>query len=238
MPGTLFRVAGRVTGLGLLYLLMACGDAENAEPEADDSGIEIAEAETQTRPDTVAAVTQAESPRLDEAEEIEGFEAAELDEAAEIEEIDAFEGFEQFGDGEIDPLEAMYDEFRTLEPLESEQAMFAVENADPLVRAHGAWNLEPEGEGLDNLLRLAAYDPDPVVRIAALASLEEAESFAAFKGLIDALQDPDSDVVVAAIDSIEYAGDASNVRDLEPLLVHPDERVARAAAKAIEFLAD
>lgn len=107
---------------------------------------------------------------------------------------------------------------------------------DPLVRAHGVWNLKPQGESLDHLLNAAALDPDPLVRIAAIASLEEGEDFAAIRAVVEALNDPHPDVVLAAIDGLEFAGDSSNVRDLEPLLTHEDERVSEAAAQAIEYL--
>jgi hypothetical protein len=192
--------------------------------------------ETGTRPDAAADVNESEPHGFFEVEEIDEFEVAEEDEAEEIDDLDDLDDLDVAG--EIDALEVMYEDLRALEPIEGDEAMFAIENADPMVRARGAWNLEPEGEPLDHLLRLAAYDPDPVVRIAALASLEEGESFAAIKGLIDALQDPDSDVVVAAIDSLEFVGDASNVRVLEPLLWHYDDRVTKAAAEAIDYLSN
>ncbi len=236
MLDSVLRAARLAALISLVSLAAACGDPETAEP--DGAGVETAESEPKTRSDTALEAAGSESPGLDEAREIDEFEAAGQDEDAETFEVDVAEDFELLDSGEIDPLESMYDEFRSLAPMEPEEAMFAVGNADPMVRAHGALNLEPEGGGLDQLLQLAAYDPDPVVRIAALARLEEGESFAALKGVIDALQDPDSDVVVAAIDSVEFAGDSSNVRDLEPLLTHYDQRVARAAAKAIEYLAD
>jgi hypothetical protein len=236
MWDTIFRVARQVSGVGLICMIVACGDHEAVELNAPE--VEIVQAETGTRPDAdslasdaAADVNESEPPGFYEAEEIDEFEVAEEDEAEETDELDELDVAE-----ETDALEVMYENLRALEPIEGDEAMFALENADPMVRARGAWNLEPEGEPLDHLLRLAAYDPDPVVRIAALASLEEGESFVAIKGLIDALQDPDSDVVVAAIDSLEFVGDASNVRYLEPLLWHDDDRVTKAAAEAIDYL--
>ena len=135
-----------------------------------------------------------------------------------------------------DELEPIYDDLIALGPLEEGDAVFALKDLDPLVRAHGVWNLKPQGEGLDHLLNAVALDPDPLVRIAAIASLEESEDFAAIRAVVDALNDPHPDVVLAAIDGLEFAGDSSNVRDLEPLLIHEDERVSEAAAQAIEYL--
>ena len=124
--------------------------------------------------------------------------------------------------------------------LEVEQAELRalLESPDPELRAQAAWDLDPEGKGLTQLIEVLASDPDPRVRIAATGSLENAETFAAVRALVDALDDPDPEVVLEVIDSLEFAGDESNVDDLAPLLLHPDPRVREAAAEAIEFLGD
>jgi hypothetical protein len=122
--------------------------------------------------------------------------------------------------------------------LEQAELMALLESPDVELRAEAAWNLEPEGEGLTRLIEVLASDPDPRVRIAATGSLENAETFAAVRALVDALNDPDPEVVLEVIDSLEFAGDESNVDDLAPLLLHPDPRVREMAAEAIEFLGD
>ena len=234
MTDRILPAVRRVFCSALLCLLAACSDQD---PEATDTAadVEVAQAEAHIAPDTGSLVTHTEIP----ASENESQDYYETDDISELDlveedEIEASNDFEVIEDD--DPLEAIYEELRNLEPITDDEVTLALQSTDPMTRARGAWNLEPEGEQLDQLLQIAAHDPDPVVRIAALASLEEGENFASMKALIDALQDPDPEVVVAAIDSLEYAGDASNVRDLEPLLWHYDERVTRAAANAIEFL--
>ncbi len=126
---------------------------------------------------------------------------------------------------------------RNLE-LEQAELLALLESPDAELRAEAAWNLEPEGEGLTRLIEVLASDSDPRVRVAASGSLENAETFAAVRALVDALDDPDPEVVLEVIDSLEFAGDESNVDDLAPLLLHPDPRVREMAAEAIEFLGD
>jgi hypothetical protein len=75
--------------------------------------------------------------------------------------------------------------------LEQAELMALLESPDVELRAEAAWNLEPEGEGLTRLIEVLASDPDPRVRIAATGSLENAETFAAVRALVDALNDPD-----------------------------------------------
>jgi hypothetical protein len=132
------------------------------------------------------------------------------------------------------------DAARESRDIEREQAelLAQLESPDAELRAEAAWNLEPEGEGLTRLIEVLASDPDPRVRVAATGSLENAETFAAVRALVDALDDPDPEVVLEVIDSLEFAGDESNVDDLAPLLLHPDPRVRETAAEAIEFLGD
>ena len=141
---------------------------------------------------------------------------------------------------EVARLDERPDAAREPRDLELEQAelLALLESPDAELRAEAAWNLEPEGEGLTRLIEVLASDPDPRVRVAATGSLENAETFAAVRALVDALDDPDPEVVLEVIDSLEFAGDESNVDDLAPLLLHPDPRVRETAAEAIEFLGD
>lgn len=122
--------------------------------------------------------------------------------------------------------------------LGADELLRRAADSDPEVRLRAAIELEPEEEGLDRLIDLLANDPDPRVRAAATASLENSDSFGAVEALLAALRDPNPEVVVEVIDSLEFAGDASSIRHLEPLLAHEDSRVREAASEAIDFLED
>lgn len=108
--------------------------------------------------------------------------------------------------------------------------------SDPRTRAEAAYEVEPEGRGLDALLGLVYDDPDPSVRVAAVSQLEDSDAHAAVQGLIGALSDPDRRVVLEAIDALEFAGDESVIPSLSPLLDSPDPEIRDAAEEAIEFL--
>lgn len=97
---------------------------------------------------------------------------------------------------------------------------------------------DPDGPGLQAMVRVVERDGDPLVRTAAAAQLEDTADFAGVRALIVALSDSDVRVVRAAIESLEFAGDETVVRHLEPLLSHPNEGVRDDAAEAIEFLRD
>ena len=251
------RVAKRLLAAGMLVLIVACSDPDAevpaSRPQVRQSGIDssgktpMAGRDMQpvrgSIPVSAPDLTSAEVPPEVLKQENQHAATAGQPEAAapvanstsdaaqsEIEVVDEFEV--------VDENEVVYQNLRALEPLEEDEAWFALGDPDPRIRAQGAWNLEPEGKSLDYLLHLVVDDPDPVVRMAALASLEEGDSYAAIKGVVDALKDPDSDVVLAAIDSLEFAGDETNVRDLEPLLSHHDVRVVAATEEAIRYLLD
>ena len=107
---------------------------------------------------------------------------------------------------------------------------------DPKLREEAAYEIEPEGRGLDALLDLVYNDPDPDVRVAAVSQLEDSDAHASVEGLIDALGDRDRRVVLEAIDALEFAGDESVIPSLEPLLDSSDPEIREAAEEAIEFL--
>jgi HEAT repeat protein len=134
-------------------------------------------------------------------------------------------------------LERALEAQSAMPPSPEERAAQAalVTDPDPEQRIRAALALEPEGEGLKQLLDMLANDPDPRVRAATTASIENSEEFAAVRALVDALHDPNPEVVVEVIDSLEFAADASIVPDLEPLLGHEDPRVRQRAAEAIDF---
>ena len=133
-------------------------------------------------------------------------------------------------------LESLYVELQSRPAMVQRDAVHALEDIDPAIRADGAWQADAEGPALEPLLLAVADDPDPQVRIAALASLENSNTFATLSAVVSALQDENDDVVLAAIDSLEFAGDVTNVRDLQRLEWHPNPEVAEAAMNAIEFL--
>jgi HEAT repeat protein len=107
---------------------------------------------------------------------------------------------------------------------------------DPEVRASEVASLEPEAEGLQQLERALAADPDPLVRIAATEALADGDSFGAVEALLRALSDSDPSVVIAALDGLEFAADETVIPRLQPMLQHPAPEVRAKAAETIEFL--
>jgi len=141
-------------------------------------------------------------------------------------------------EGEVSAaLERALDAAGEAPPSDTEAAAQAARfaDADPEQRIRAALAMEAEGDGLKTLCDMLANDPDPRVRAATTASLENSEDFAAVRALVDALHDPNPEVVVEVIDSLEFAADASIVPDLEKLLAHTDLRVRQRAADAIDF---
>lgn len=96
--------------------------------------------------------------------------------------------------------------------------------------------VEASDANIPVLIELLNTYPDVDVRIAAMASLENAENPRAVEAIIGLLADRDPKIVLAAIDSIEFAGSAANVQSLQSLLQHPDPDVQSAAREAIDFL--
>ena len=111
-----------------------------------------------------------------------------------------------------------------------------LESRDPVLRALAVEEIQPSGELLQRLRDLVWEDPDPLVRVAAVAQIATTDAYAANQGLVDALGDPDRRVVLKAIEVLEFAGDDSNISDLELLLDHRDGAIRQAAAETIEFL--
>jgi HEAT repeat protein len=109
-------------------------------------------------------------------------------------------------------------------------------SSDPQIREEAALEIEADGPGLEALVRLIYDDPDPLVRRAAAAQLEDSDTHAGVQALLHALRDTDSRVVIQAIESLEFAGDESLIPELEQLLDSRDREVRKAAEEAIEFL--
>ncbi len=120
--------------------------------------------------------------------------------------------------------------------VEQSELRKMLQDPDPRVRMEAAIEIEPEDEGLQDLVGLLLNDPDPGVRAAATVSLENADQIAGVNALVDALNDPNPMVVVEVIDSIEFACDESCTPKLAPLLDHADPRVRDAAAEAMDYL--
>jgi hypothetical protein len=109
-------------------------------------------------------------------------------------------------------------------------------SGDSRERAAAVGDLMADGEELTWLVSLATDDPDPAVRIAALAELEGEESYAALRTLIRALDDPDPAVVVRALEAIAFLGDSTLLAEIEPLANHRDADVRAALAETLEEL--
>lgn len=97
-------------------------------------------------------------------------------------------------------------------------------------------HLTPSTENLPVLVDILKNYNDAEVRIAAMASLENAEDPQALEAIIEVLADPDPQIVLAAIDSIEFAGGTEQIFVLEPLLQHPSPTVRTATSEAMDFL--
>ena len=88
--------------------------------------------------------------------------------------------------------------------------------------------------GLEHLQ--AVRDEDPLVRVAVVTRLEDADGFAVVRGIVSALEDSDPRVVLRAIAAVEMLQDETLIPELGALAGDDDASVRQAAEKAIEFL--
>jgi hypothetical protein len=116
------------------------------------------------------------------------------------------------------------------------RALEQLGDPDAEQRLEAVSTLDPEGEGAARIAELAKSDPDPRVRVAAVAQLAEANSYQATTVLLDALADPSPAVLVAALEALEFSGDRSLLPRMQPFATHPDPAVREAAREAIEAL--
>ena len=126
----------------------------------------------------------------------------------------------------VDPAEIEAEEAELYEMLASSDArdrMAAVEE------------LDTDGLGLERLLDTLG-DEDPLVRVAVVSRLEDADGFAVVRGIVSALEDPDPRVVLRAIAAVEMLQDETLIRELGPLAGDDDASIRQAAEQAIEFL--
>jgi hypothetical protein len=96
--------------------------------------------------------------------------------------------------------------------------------------------VEPSEANMPVLLDMLKSYPDADVRIAVMASIENADTPQAAQAIVELFNDADPKIVLAAIDSIEFAGSEANIQSLQPLLQHPNPAVQSAAREAIDFL--
>ncbi|MGH8353007.1 MAG: HEAT repeat domain-containing protein [Pseudomonas sp.] len=126
--------------------------------------------------------------------------------------------------------------FNARPSLEVATSMDQVLSMSDPVKVDFLAHLTPSAENLPVLVDILKNYKDTEVRIAAMASLENAEAPQALNAIIEVLDDPDPQIVLAAIDSIEFAGSTEQIFALEPLLQHPSPVVQIAASEAIDFL--
>ena len=108
---------------------------------------------------------------------------------------------------------------------------------DPETRQDAVQMLDPETPtDVNNLARVAAYDEDFRVRIAAVEQLELSGSRTAVEAITGALWDPEAEVVVAAVKALRLLGDSNTVPMVEPLLGHENREVRDQAEELVELL--
>jgi hypothetical protein len=93
---------------------------------------------------------------------------------------------------------------------------------------------EPEGAGLDALIRTAREDADPVARETAVIALGDSEDARALDALIAATEDPEPRVVLAAIDQLSWFDDRRAEDAIRRLVDSPNAEIAQAAREEVE----
>jgi HEAT repeat protein len=84
---------------------------------------------------------------------------------------------------------------------------------------------------------LAAGDPEPAVRAAAVSQLSWDDSAAGLEALYRALEDPAPEVVREAIDALDIVGDEAALPHLDAIAQgHPDPEIRKLAHDAAESL--
>lgn len=126
--------------------------------------------------------------------------------------------------------------FKLSPSLDVATSMDQVLSMSDQVKVEFLSHLSPSMDNLPVLVDILKNYKDAEVRIAAMASLENAETPQALEAIIGVLTDPDPRIVLAAVDSIEFAGSTEHIFVLEPLLQHPSPAVQRAAGEAMDFL--
>jgi hypothetical protein len=100
---------------------------------------------------------------------------------------------------------------------------------DPTVRVRAVASVRPRGPGAERLGRVLLEDPDPRVRGAAADRLGRGSPEVVVPLLIPGLADEQSSVLIAVLDSLSIVGSSALAVELDPLLQHPDPAVRRRA---------
>jgi hypothetical protein len=93
---------------------------------------------------------------------------------------------------------------------------------------------QPEGAGLDALIRASRKDADASVREAAVIAIGDSEDPRALDALIAAAEDADSRVVLAAIDQLGWYDDRVAEDAIRRLVASPNAEIADAAREELD----
>jgi HEAT repeat protein len=119
-------------------------------------------------------------------------------------------------------------------PLPSEvPAAEPAQDFEPSDRAAEVLDIDPEGEGLDELIRIAREDADPSAREAAIVAIGESEASRALDALVAATEDSEPRVVLAAIDQLSWFDDRRAEDAIRRLVDSPNAEIAEAAREEL-----
>jgi len=187
-------------------------------------------------PIDVAAAAKPQAERWDETPQ---FESAEQEKLARKILVDLRE---RTAERSQEELQRLREEHAARAEAMEDELVERIGDPDPSVRADAVSDLplggeEAQGaERLQRLARVAADDPDPRVRIAAVGRLGESDSPGAVDPLVGALDDPDREVVLEALDAVQDLDDVALIPYLEPLLQDPDTEIREKAEFTKEWL--
>jgi len=124
---------------------------------------------------------------------------------------------------------------RVEDPRGAAALRHALTDSDGWVRYYGARSLASlrDSEGLDALLRLAASDPWPHVRIAAIEAVAAIGGADVLPRLQEWCEADERDVAAAALEAVGRLADAAGLRPLEAALKSDDPARRLAAVRAL-----
>lgn len=94
-------------------------------------------------------------------------------------------------------------------------------------------DIEPTGDGLDELIRVASESSDPHARETAVVALGDADDPRALDALIAATEDADPNVVLAALDQLRWSDDRLAEDAILRLVDSPNPGIAAAAREGL-----
>lgn len=94
-------------------------------------------------------------------------------------------------------------------------------------------DIEPTGDGLDELIRVASESSDPHAREAAVVALGDTDDPRALDALIAATEDVDPNVVLAALDQLRWSDDRLAEDAILRLVDSPNPGIAAAAREGL-----